>query len=210
MQGFIESGSYLALFLALLGGGVGAPIPEDLVLLTAGALSHQGVTRWWLAGAVCFVGVIGGDTLLYFVARKLGNAALEHRRFRKLLPPERRRKLEHLFDTKGPWVIAVARFIPGVRAPTFALAGIDRYPFKKFLFWDALALCVSGPLTFGLGYLFAGQLEEISGKLDAVKNVLLILLVVAFAIWASVRFWRSEAGKPIRTLFSRRAEQPPR
>lgn len=206
MQQFIESGSYLAFFLALVGGGVGVPIPEDLVLLTAGALSREGITQWWIAGPVCYVGVLAGDSALYFIARKLGNTALEHRRFRRLLPPERREKLEKLFQTKGHWVIFVARHIPGVRAPTFALAGIDRYPFRKFLLWDALALCISGPVVFFLGYLFAGELDEVKKILGEVKHVLLVLVIAIFAIWASLRFWRSSAGKPLRNLFSRRAE----
>lgn len=197
VQEFLESGSYLAFLLALVGGGLGVPIPEDLVLLTAGALSKRGITRWWIAAPICYVGVLLGDSALYLAARKLGNAALETRRFRKLLPPHRRARLERLFERRGALVIFVGRHIPGVRAPTFALAGIHRYPYGKFLLWDALALCISGPLVFLLGYLFAGQLSQVKAKLSEVKHILFVAAVVIFAIWASISFWRSRRyGNP--------------
>src|SRR5690606_41754553 len=49
MEAYLESGSYLAVVLALIGGALGLPLPEEAVLLTAGALAGRGITRWWIA-----------------------------------------------------------------------------------------------------------------------------------------------------------------
>ncbi len=195
MEEFVESGSYLAIVLALLAGAVGVPIPEEVVLLTAGALAGRGVTRWWLSAIVCFFGVLLADTLLYFVARKLGNAALTHRRFRKILPPHRREKLRQLFQTRGPWVILVARHIPGVRAASFALAGIDRYPFLRFIGWDAIGLASSGTIVFSLGYFFAAQLDRARQWVANVQGGLFVLVVLVILFFVARAAWRRLAGQ---------------
>lgn len=191
MEAYLESGSYLAVVLALIGGALGLPLPEEVVLLTAGALAGRGIARWWISLPVCWAGVLFADCLLYFVARKLGNAALEHRRFRRLLPPARRAKLRSLFETRGPVVILIARHIPGVRAATFALAGIDRYPFRRLLFWDGLGILSSATIVFWLGYLFADELSRVRRQVADVQNVLLAAVALVLLFFAGRALWRS-------------------
>ena len=43
MQAFLVQFKYLAVFGALVGAGVGVPIPEEMTQITAGALAHQGI-----------------------------------------------------------------------------------------------------------------------------------------------------------------------
>lgn len=191
MEEFLESGSYLAVVLALLGGALGLPLPEELVVLTAGALAGRGITRWWIGLPVCYLGVLLADCLLYVVARKLGNAALEHRRFRRILPPARRAKLRRLFETRGPVVILVARHIPGVRAATFALAGIDRYPFRRLLFWDGLGVLSSTTIVFWLGFYFAEELARVRERIADVQGLLLVLVALVVLFFAGRALWRS-------------------
>lgn len=180
---FLEEGTYLAFYLALLGGGFGLPIPEDLVLLTAGAFSRAGTTVWWIAAIVCYAGVISGDTALFTIAHKLGPKALDSRRFQKLLPPKRRERLESFFRRYGPLTVVFARHVPGLRAPLFALAGINRMPYKRFLLWDALALCISGPIVFGLGWHFAGNLDRIMERISDANRIILVIVSVVAIVW---------------------------
>ena len=65
IQEFIEHFTYGGIFLALLLGGLGAPIPEELPILAAGALAREAIVRWWVALPVCIVGVLVGDVVLY-------------------------------------------------------------------------------------------------------------------------------------------------
>lgn len=202
-QPLLQEGSYLVLLLFLLAAGVGAPVAEELVVLTAGALSRRDLLEWWIALAVCFVGVVGGDVILFLAARKLGGAALKRERFRKLLPPERMRKLQDFYRRRGPLAIVVARQIPGVRAPAFALAGIQRMDLKRFVFWDVIGACFNTPAVFFLGWLFSDRLEKLQKHVKHAEHWIVLLLVTAFAVWAMVTYWRSTRGHPVRDVKSR-------
>jgi len=200
VQSLLEEGSYLVFFLLLISAGVGAPVAEELIVLAAGALSRQGLLAWWIALAVCWLGVVGGDLLLFLGARKLGGAALKRPRFRKLLPPERHRKLHEFYRRRGPLAIVIARQIPGVRAPAFALAGIERMDLKRFFFWDAIAACFNTPAVFFLGWLFSDRLEKVQAHVANVEHWIVLLLVTGFALWAMFSYWRSTRGHPIRDV----------
>lgn len=194
VHSLIERGSYLVFFLVLLSAGVGAPVAEELVVLAAGALSRQGVTKWWAALAVCWLGVVIGDIILFLAARKLGSAALRHPRFQKLLPPDRRKKLERFYRRRGGLAISIGRQIPGVRAPLFALAGINRMKLDRFIFWDALAACISVPFVFYLGWIFSDQLERMQTSFTHIEHLVILLLVAFFAAWIAISYWRSSGG----------------
>ncbi|AKU90498.1 DedA family protein [Vulgatibacter incomptus] len=198
VQSLIEEGSYVVFFVVLLAAGLGAPVAEELVVLAAGALARQEIVRWWAALLVCFAGVIAGDSILFLTARKLGKKALEHRRFQKLLPPERREKLEDFYERRGGLAVFVGRHIPGVRAPLFALAGIHEMEFRRFLFWDAASACINTPFLFWLGWTFSDQFERIQKRVAHVEHLVVLFAVAAFAIYAAVSYWRSTHGHPVR------------
>ena len=59
----------------LFAASLGVPIPEELPIITAGILSSQMVLRWWLALPVCFVGVVSGDVVLYWIGHHWGETS---------------------------------------------------------------------------------------------------------------------------------------
>ncbi len=178
------------LVLALLAAGLGLPLPEDLVLLTAGGLSHRGGVALPLTVAVCAAGVLGGDLILFLTARRLGPAALSRRPFRALLPPERRTRIEGMLRRRGPAVIFVARHLAGIRAPTFALAGIHGMPLRTFLMWDALGACVSVPLTVVIGYLFSEHLDRVGRGMSRVEHWVAAAAVTVLCTYLLVQWLR--------------------
>lgn len=202
-QSLLEEGSYLVFFLFLIAAGLGFPVAEEIVVLTAGALSRQHLVNWSIALIVCYAGVIAGDLILFLVARKLGNAALEHPRFRKLLPPARLHQMEEFYRRRGGVAILIARQIPGVRAPVFALAGIQHMELKRFLFWDAVAACFNTPAVFFLGWLFSDRLERLHRRVSNATHWIVIGLIVIFAGYALISYWRSTGGHPVRDLRER-------
>jgi len=186
----ISHGSLALMFAVLIAAGLGLPFPEDVVLLAAGALAHRGIVPLSLAAIVCGVGVLAGDLIVFHTAKKLGPEALDKARFRRLLTEERRRRAQALFDKHGGKVIFVARHLAGIRVPIFALAGINGLSTVRFLVWDVLGLCITGPLYIGLGYLFSDQLDEVRDGVLRVEHVIVgvaVLVVVVVGIAAVVR-----------------------
>src|SRR6266852_4367033 len=49
LQEFVDNFTYFGIFAVLLLGSLGVPIPEEMPIIAAAVLSHEGVVRWWLA-----------------------------------------------------------------------------------------------------------------------------------------------------------------
>jgi membrane protein DedA with SNARE-associated domain len=178
----LTHGSYALLFAALVAGGLGLPLPEDLVLLTGGALAHLGVVRLPLIIGVCMGGVLCGDLLLFHTARRLGPKVYEQRWIRELLTPERRERITRLYGRYGGRVIFFGRYMSVMRVLVFAMAAVQGMRTRTFLLWDALALCLSAPLIVGTGYIFAQSIDKVAAGFGHVEHLLAIVVVSTFAL----------------------------
>ncbi len=152
--------SYPAVFVLLLACGMGAPLSEDLIVLTGGVVAAKGGALLPVMMAVAWLGVISGDSLLYRIGRKLGPKAMAHKRLSKVLTPGRVGWVRGHFARHGALTIFVARFLPGVRAPTFILAGMGDIPYRRFLLADALAAALLAPTFTLLGFYFGVAVLE--------------------------------------------------
>src|SRR5690349_9554450 len=141
MSDGLLDGSIGLVFAWLLVGGLGLPLPEDAALLAAGVLIERGAVDPIFAVAVVLVGVLAGDGILFFAARRLGPAAYERKLFQRVLPPARRAKIERAYERYGGRLVFVARHVAGLRAAVFAMAGMNGMKPRRFFFWDTLAAC---------------------------------------------------------------------
>lgn len=183
--------AYLVIFGLLILCGVGNPLPEDTILIAGGYLAYAEVVNVYYIIAICYVGIIGGDVLLYSIGRKYGQRVIEHPKFLRLIPIARVDKIRRGFRRWGHWMIFFARFLVGFRSPTFLLSGVMKLPFKEFLVIDCLGAVISVPLFVGLGYLFGTHVEAIRHDVTRVKHWIvaaIILLIAIFFVW---RWFRS-------------------
>lgn len=183
----LTHGSYALLFAALVAGGLGLPLPEDIVLLTGGALAHLGVVRLPLVIGVCMGGVLCGDLVLFHTARKLGPRVYEQRWIRALLTPERRARIARLYERHGGKVVFFGRYMSVMRVLVFAMAAVQGMRARTFVLWDALALSLSVPLMVGIGYVFAQSIDRVAAGFGHAEHLLAIAVVSAFALALLVR-----------------------
>jgi membrane protein DedA with SNARE-associated domain len=146
--------SYPAVALLLASTGVGLPVSEDVVLLTAGTMAGTGRALLALMIPVACAGVFVGDTLLFRIGAKLGPKIIEHPRLKKILTPARVEKVRARFARHGAMTIFVARFLPGVRMPTFLLAGSLGITQRRFWLADGPAIAIFAPAMVWVGYTF--------------------------------------------------------
>jgi membrane protein DedA with SNARE-associated domain len=177
----IERFTYLGIFLVLFMAGLGVPIPEEAPILAAGVLASQEVIRWWLGLAVCFVGVLSGDIVLYWVGHHWGERILEWRIMRFVLTPEREKVVTEAYHRHGVKIVFTARFVAGFRAAAFLTAGIARIPFWKFLLVDTIGAVIGVPLGFGVAYLFSDQLPAILHGVHRVERIVGLAVLVLLA-----------------------------
>src|SRR5437773_1481022 len=187
---FIEQLGYVGLFVILFIAGLGVPIPEELPIVTGGVLSHQLVLRWWIALPVCLAGVLSGDIALYWVGHHWGERVLGWRPVRWVLSPAREEQLKAGYRSHGVKIVFTARHVMGLRAAAFLTAGIARVPFWKFLAVDAAAAVIGIPVSFGLAYVFANQVEGVLRDVHRIERWLTLLAVAAVAAWLALGAYR--------------------
>jgi membrane protein DedA with SNARE-associated domain len=181
LQELLQRFTYLGILAALLLGSVGVPIPEEMPIVAAGILSHEGLARWWLALPVCVVGVLAGDVVLYWAGRRWGERLLGWRVVRYVLTRSRADWLKAAYREHAMKTVAMARHVTGLRAAAFLTAGIARVPFWKFILADAAAAAVTVPLAFGLAYFFTHQINAILADVHRVERWLALAGLVAVA-----------------------------
>ncbi len=193
LDAFLAHGSLALFFVALFATGFGFPVPEDVVLLSAGALAHRGIVPLLPTVIVCMGGVLAGDVALFTTAKRLGPAALDRPFIRRVLPPERREKLNRFVQSRGGAAVFLARHVAGLRAPVFALAGMHGMPLAKFVLFDALALCISAPAVLALGWWSSAHVELARRGLAHAEHWLLFgvaMIVLVYAAYVWVRSMR--------------------
>ena len=189
-QGFVEHFTYLGIFAVLVLGSLGMPLPEEMPIIAAAVLSHEGVVKWWMVLPVCLVGVLSGDVVLYWVGWHWGEHVLNWRAVRLVLTPTRVQWLQTAYRRNAIKTIATARLIMGLRAAAFLTAGMASVPFWKFVVADAGAATLGVPFLFGLAYFFMDEITAIVADVRRVERWLALagLLVLAMVLVISV--WR--------------------
>jgi membrane protein DedA with SNARE-associated domain len=233
---------YLGIFVALLAAGIGFPIPEELPIVTAGALVGHAAedpirpAAWpetvgllaaapdapwpatipWAALAlssqdphlndrplalywqimlpVCILGVVISDGLLYGMGRFFGRRVLEMPFMTRLLPPERRQRIEENFHKYGVLVLLFARFLPTIRSPIFIMAGVMRLPFTRFLLADGIYAIPGVGLLFFLAFWFGDQFRDLilraEGKVERLRPLIILLLIAGVTGYLVSHFLR--------------------
>jgi membrane protein DedA with SNARE-associated domain len=188
--------AYGTIFGILLACGIGVPFPEDVSLIFGGYLVFRGAANLPMMVATGFLGILGGDSIIYWAGRRLGNRArTDHGRFlRRLLTPERRARVEALFARHGEKIVMAARFMPGVRAVSFFTAGSAGMPYARFICFDGLAALASAPAFVFLGFRFGRQLQRVIELLKRFQTATAIAILLIACAWLGWRRWRDNRG----------------
>ena len=137
--------------------------------------------------AVGFVGVLMGDSIIFYLGLKYGRKLTKKWFFHKLLPDDRLDAVKKKFHDRGNKLIFAARFMPGLRAPIFFSAGTLHLPYRVFVFYDGLAALISVPLIIGAVYYFGDELDKVVRVITRVEHsiffVLISLLFIALVRW---------------------------
>jgi membrane protein DedA with SNARE-associated domain len=153
-------------FFVLLLCGLGLPVPEDIVLVTAGALGVIDGRSWIEVSAVMYAGVMMGDSVIFLAGRFLGQRLMATPWFQRYFSTAKQQKVEAQFERFGSMVLFVGRFLPGLRAPIFFTAGSLKTRYLKFFFFDGLAALLSVPFFVWLGHWLWIKFQDDIAQLD--------------------------------------------
>lgn len=150
---------YGAVCLFMVLSAFGLPLPEELVLISAGFVGYMalhpelypppspgavGVNVYVLA-TISFFAVIGSDFLIYSIGKALGPKLFKLRWFTRLVNEESLAKVRKWMHRWGYWTVVLFRFTPGVRFPGHLICGAMALSPWRFLAIDSLAAGLTVP-----------------------------------------------------------------
>jgi len=191
---FVAHWGYLAIFVIVVLGNVGLPVPEESALLAGGYLVWRGDLMWSGVLTVGIVSAVAGDNVGYWIGRRYGPRVLDGLRRLVGITPQRFQSMRTFMVRWGPLGVFVARFIPGLRFLAGPLAGSVGLRFTAFITANVLGAVVYVPVIvtagFAVGYGAGTHVERVLRTLGPVEYVVLTVAVVAagtFFLWRATR-----------------------
>ncbi len=203
---------YAAVLVILVLCGLGLPIPEEITLIGAGVVVYEGRAELYSMMATTVLGILIGDSILFWLGRRFGPRLLERRLFRKLLHAERMARVQAQFDAHALKVVFFARFFAGIRGCVYFTAGTLGMKYRTFLLLDLAGALLSAPISVWLGHHFGGTIEE-AGRWIRDFDRAVICIVIAIVAWTVGRaLWtnrRSNVAAVVPPPAERPTERPP-
>ncbi len=167
--------TYAILFLIIFceTGLVVTPfLPGDSLLFAIGALAARGALDvGWISMAL-IVAAILGDTLNYWIGRKIGPRVFTSVTSR-WLNREHLRRTHEFYEKYGGKTIIIARFIPIIRTFAPFVAGIGEMAYARFIIYN-----VAGGVVWILLFVIAGFFF---GNIPVVRrNFTLVIIAIIF------------------------------
>jgi len=144
---------YPALFLLLMFGIVGIPVPDETLLTFCGYLIWKHTMHPAGTFLTAFAGSATGITVSYLIGRGYGHRVIYGYGRYIGLTAERLARVHAWFDRAGPWLLTFGYFIPGVRHFTAIVAGTTELGWRTFAGYAYAGAAVWVAFFLGLGYL---------------------------------------------------------
>lgn len=179
----IQAYGYFAVLLLVGAESLGIPVPGETALIVAGAYAgHTHRLSPWVVFVVASVAAIIGDNVGFWIGDRYGYRFI--RKFgQHFWLDERKIKIaRYVFDSHGPKVVFLGRFVSILRTYAAFLAGSSRMRWSRFLPANAAGGIVWAGFYTLVAYLAGNAITHMSGSIDAVIASTAILAVVAAVI----------------------------
>jgi membrane protein DedA with SNARE-associated domain len=197
LPGLIGHWGYIAIFVVVVLGNIGLPVPEETILAVAGYLVWRGELNLIAVLVVGIVSAVAGDNLGYWLGRRYGRNALPRYARWVLGHPERLKSMEAFVERRGPSAVFVARFVPGIRFMAGPLAGGLGMRFLPFFAANVLGALAYVPVAVAGGYLvgyglgaYLGRLHKVAGQVEYTALIVVVLAAVALIAWRIIQGFR--------------------
>lgn len=160
-------------------------VSEDLTCIWAGVMIAEGRIGFAFGTLACLIGIFLGDMLLFLAGRVIGRPALIHPPLKWFVRETDVARGSEWFRRRGMLAIAISRFMPGTRLPTYVAAGLLDTSFLQFAFYFLIAAGIWTPLLVG-GSMLVGR-EIIESALITQQSLLLRAAIIAISVFVLVR-----------------------
>jgi membrane protein DedA with SNARE-associated domain len=159
---WLSQHGYSGMFVLLMLGIVGLPVPDETLLVFCGYLIYKGRLQAPEIFAAAFAGALSGITISYLLGLKFSRVVIfRYGRYLRITP-QNVEDVTRWFRRFGLWLLSAGYFIPGVRHFTALVAGMSQLSIRRFaaFAYPGAAVWVATFLT--LGYVFGERWEHTS------------------------------------------------
>ena len=185
---WITQYGYGAIFVLLMLGIVGLPVPDETLLTFAGYLVFKQKLTFLPTLATAFLGSSCGITVSYACGRGLGVYLVRKVGPLLRLKPEHLSQVQTWFARWGKYTLIIGYFVPGVRHVTAFVAGSSKLSLPVFALFAYSGALVWTSSFIGLGYLFGEEWAHLSDTLHRPLIMLAALISLALALY--LLLWR--------------------
>lgn len=192
---------YGAICLFMLLSAFGLPIPEEVVLISAGFVGYMSLhpdlypppspdaerINVYVMAGVAFFAVMGADFLIYMLGKRIGPRLFKMRWFSRLVNDQALAKIQNWTQRYGYWAVFIFRFTPGVRFPGHLMCGAMGLSAWRFVLIDTIAAGFSVP-TQVLLVSFYG--EVILQSFTRFKIIFISALAIALLGYIAYSIWQ--------------------
>ena len=153
------AGLFLVVLLAWL-EYVFPPVPGDSTMLLACFLAGSGLLPMGGTVLACFAGSVAGALTAYALGARLGRSYFF---LRTAWARGELDRLERGLQRRGPRLLVINRFIPGIRGVFLYGAGIGRLPLRPVLLYSSLSNALWVALIAWAGTSLGSSWNEVQG-----------------------------------------------
>ncbi len=192
---WISQHGYPAIFLLLMFGIAGLPVPDETLLTFTGYLIFAHHLHLLPAFGTALCGSICGITLSYVLGRTFG-LALIHKYGRYIhLSEERVNQAHQWFEKAGRWGLTFGYFIPGVRHFTAYAAGMSYLELHIFATFAYAGAFLWSATFITLGYFLGENWQTVTAQIHRHVLIASIAAGAVIALYFGFRKWRAGRAK---------------
>ena len=179
----------------------GLPIPEEIVLISAGFVGHMALhpadypppypgapsVNIYVLAFVSFVAVMGSDFLIYVLGKKFGPRMFKMKWFARLISENALDRIQRWTRKYGAWAVFAFRFTPGVRFPGHLMCGAMGLSPWRFVGVDMIAAGISVPTQILLVSLYGETILRYFGQFKLYLFSTFGVLLIAFLIYKAIQ-----------------------
>jgi membrane protein DedA with SNARE-associated domain/membrane-associated phospholipid phosphatase len=198
VMAFLETGAF-----------VGLIAPGEFTIIVGGVVAGQGeidiVPLIGLAWLCCIL----GDSVSFFIGRKLGRAFLVKHGPRVRISHETLEKVEKYFDRHGGKTVLIGRFIGLVRAVAPFIAGSSGMRYRMFLPFSVLGTGLWATTFSLLGFFFYRSFHKVANVAGQVTLAFgTLVAIVVGCVWAYRRLREEENRRKLAAWLERQGRRP--
>ena len=150
--GYLLQFGPIFLFLALLLGIVGLPIPDETLLVSAGYLAAHHQINLPLTVLSAWLGSMIGITVSYLLGRLVGKWIIKHYGSTLNLTQANIARVQSWFSKIGKWSLTIGYFIPLFRHLVGFVAGGTKLDYRLFALFAYSGAIIWSSTFLAIGY----------------------------------------------------------